>query len=114
MIPSSGADSAWEASLIFDVMLSLLPDAPRTLSPRSRVRVHLGTSEIIARVFPRKGRIEPGSAGMARLALEAPGVGRGDDVFVIRSFSPVTTIGGGWIVDPAAAATEGNLAGWTE
>ena len=94
------AGGAWEASLAFDVSLSLLAEAPRPLGPRSRVRIHLGTSEIIARVFPHRGRIEPGSSGLARLALEAPGVARGVDRFVIRSFSPVTTIGGGWIVDP--------------
>ena len=94
------AGEAWEASLAFDVTLSLLAETPRPLGARSRVRIHLGTSEIIARVFPRNGRIEPGSSGLARLTLETPGVARGADRFVIRSFSPVTTIGGGWIVDP--------------
>jgi selenocysteine-specific elongation factor len=94
------AGSPWEASLAFDVMLSLLPDAPRGLVTRSRIRLHLGTSEIIARVFPRVARIEPGSTGMARLALESPGVARGGDPFVIRGFSPVNTMGGGRVIDP--------------
>jgi selenocysteine-specific elongation factor len=94
------ADAAWEAALSFDVMLTLLPDAPRALIPRTRVRVHLGTSEIIARVFPLRSRIEPGATGPARLALESPGVARGGDPFVIRSFSPVITVGGGRVVDP--------------
>ena len=94
------ADAAWEASLALDVMLTLLPDAPRALVPRTRVRVHIGTSEIIARVFPIRPRIEPGSTGPARLALESPGVARGGDPFVIRSFSPVFTVGGGRVVDP--------------
>lgn len=94
------ADAPWEASLAFDVMLSLLPDAPRSLVARSRVRLHLGTSEIIARVFPQVARIEPGSTGMARLTLESPGVARGADPFVIRGFSPVITLGGGRVIDP--------------
>ena len=94
------AGAEWESTLAVDVMLSLLPDAPRALVSRARVRIHLGTSEIIARVFPRVPRIAPGSAGPARLTLETPGVARGGDLFVIRSFSPVTTIGGGRVVDP--------------
>lgn len=94
------AGSAWETTQALDVLISLLPDAPRVLIPRSRVRLHLGTSEIIARVFPRNSRIEPGSSGLARLALESPGAARGGDLFVIRGFSPVTTIGGGKVLDP--------------
>jgi selenocysteine-specific elongation factor len=94
------ASTAWEATLALDVILSLLPDAPRVLIPRSRVRLHLGTSEIMARVFPRGARIEPGSTGLARLALESPAVARGGDPFVLRGFSPVMTIGGGRVIDP--------------
>lgn len=94
------SDSPWEPTQVLDVTLSLLPDAPRNLVARSRVRLHLGTSEIIARVSPRSGRIEPGSSGLARLLLESPGVARGGDRFVIRAFSPVITIGGGRVLDP--------------
>ena len=94
------AGSAWEATQALDVLISLLPDAPRVIIPRTRVRLHLGTSEIIARVFPRNSRIEPGSSGLARLALESPGVARGGDPFVLRGFSPVITIGGGRVLDP--------------
>src|SRR5207253_2208376 len=39
-------------------------------------------------------------SGIARLTLEAPVVARGEDRFVLRSYSPVTTIGGGRILDP--------------
>ncbi len=44
--------------------------------------------------------IAPGETSMARLLLERPLVARGGDRFVIRSFSPVTTIGGGVVLDP--------------
>jgi selenocysteine-specific elongation factor len=37
---------------------------------------------------------------LARLALETPAIARGGDPFVIRGFSPVTTIGGGRVIDP--------------
>src|SRR5205807_1523308 len=41
--------------------------------------------------------------GLARLVLETPLVARGGDRFVVRSFSPVTTIGGGVVLDPFPA-----------
>jgi selenocysteine-specific elongation factor len=93
------AGSAWEPSAALDVQLSLESTAPRPLTHRTRIRVHLGTAETIGRVFPRS-TIEPGGQGLARLALEALVVARGEDRFVIRSFSPVNTIGGGVVVDP--------------
>jgi selenocysteine-specific elongation factor len=57
----------------------------------------------MARVQPR-GPIGPGAAGLARLRLESPVVARGGDRFVLRSFSPVTTIGGGRVLDPLPPA----------
>src|SRR4029077_14811067 len=44
--------------------------------------------------------IVPGERGLARLILENPLVARAGDRFVVRSFSPVTTIGGGVVLDP--------------
>jgi selenocysteine-specific elongation factor len=44
--------------------------------------------------------LEPGGSAVVRLVLEAPVVARGGDRFVIRSYSPVVTIGGGWVIDP--------------
>jgi selenocysteine-specific elongation factor len=94
------ADSPWVSVRALDVELALEPDAPRALTPRARVRVHLGTAEVMARVQPR-GAIEPGGRGLARLTLESPVVARGGDRLVIRSYSPVTTIGGGRVLDPS-------------
>jgi len=93
------AGDAWEATAALDVELSLDSGTPRPLVHRTRLRVHLGTAETIGRVLPRTA-IEPGGRGLARLALEAPVVARGGDRFVIRSFSPVSTIGGGVVLDP--------------
>ncbi|MEZ4585724.1 MAG: selenocysteine-specific translation elongation factor [Gemmatimonadales bacterium] len=95
-----GADAPWQVTDVLDGEIELLPSAPRPLVPRDRVRVHLGTAELIARAYPR-GAIAPGSRGPVRLALEHPAIARGEDRFVVRSYSPVATIGGGWIADPA-------------
>ncbi len=90
----------WTETTALDVELHLLPDARRALAPKTRVRLHLGTAEVLARVYPRD-TLAPGATVAARLALEAPLVARGGDRFVIRSYSPAATIGGGRVLDPA-------------
>src|SRR5207237_835759 len=92
-------DAPWVPALALDVEVALEPGAPRPLVTRSRVRVHLGTAEVMARLHPR-APIEPGGRGIARLSLEEPVVARADDRFVLRSYSPVATIGGGRVLDP--------------
>ena len=94
-----GGGLPWEATTALDVQLNLLPDAPRPLTARTRVHLHVGTAEVVARVLPR-ATIAPGGSGLARLACEAPLVAQGGDRFVIRSYSPVVTIGGGMVLDP--------------
>ena len=89
----------WAATKTLDVALELLPAAKKPLAIRTRVRVHLGTAEVLGRVAQVRA-IAPGETALARLMLEQPLVARGDDRFVVRSFSPVTTIGGGTVLDP--------------
>ena len=89
----------WHATGMLDASVELLPGAHKPLASRTRVRVHLGTAEILGRVVQTRA-IGPGETGQARLVLEAPLVARGGDRFVLRSFSPVTTIGGGVVLDP--------------
>ena len=89
----------WHATGMLDASVELLPGAHKPLASRTRVRVHLGTAEILARVVQTRA-IGPGETGQARLLLETPLVARGGDRFVLRSFSPVTTIGGGVVLDP--------------
>src|SRR5439155_908055 len=82
--------------------VELLPGARKPIGSRTRLRVHLGTAEVLARVVQIRS-IGPGEHGLARLVLETPLVARGGDRFVVRSFSPVTTIGGGVVLDPFPA-----------
>lgn len=89
----------WQAASALDVEIALQAEALRPLTSRTRVRLHLGTTEVMARVLPRHP-IEPGGKGMGRLSLEQPLVARAEDRFVLRSYSPVTTVGGGRVLDP--------------
>ncbi|MEO8199680.1 MAG: selenocysteine-specific translation elongation factor, partial [Gemmatimonadota bacterium] len=54
--------SAWHPTTALDVEITLLPDAKRGLNQRTRVRLHLGTAEVVARVSPL-AHIEPGTSG---------------------------------------------------
>jgi selenocysteine-specific elongation factor len=93
--------SGWRATTLIDVAAELLPTARKPVASRTRVRVHLGTAEVLARAVQTPA-IAPGQRGVARLVLETAVVARGGDRFVLRSFSPVTTIGGGVVLDPFA------------
>jgi selenocysteine-specific elongation factor len=93
----------WLTTSAVDVEVTLEAAAPRPLLSRTRVRFLTGTVEIMARVLPQTP-IEPGQTGLARLSLDRPLVARAEDRFVLRSYSPVGTIGGGRVLDPLPPA----------
>jgi selenocysteine-specific elongation factor len=77
----------------------LLPSAPPLVS-NSRIRFHCGSGETIGRaVVLGTDQVEPGSDGLVQFRLEEPVVAVRGDHYVIRSWSPVTTIGGGEIIE---------------
>lgn len=85
-----------------DARLELLPSAPK-LKHRSQVHFHLGTSETIAEVFLYGHReLLPGGSAFAQFRLHDDILALPGDRFIIRQFSPVTTIGGGVVLDPLA------------
>ncbi len=93
---------AWASTRVIRADVSLLPDAAVTLGPRSRVRFHLGTNEVGARLVVRDAPLEPGVTLSARVVLDEPIVVRAGDRFVLRSPSPASTLGGGIVTDPLA------------
>lgn len=95
------SDDGWEASSMLTVHLSILPDTGWSLTQRQRVRVHLGTGEVLARAVLLDDReaLAGGEAGWVQLRLEAPVLARGGDLVVLRSYSPMTTIGGGTVTE---------------
>jgi selenocysteine-specific elongation factor len=87
-----------------DVELDLLSTAPKSLKHGARIRFHLGASEVMGRLFLFSGTVvRPGETTPAQIKLEAPIVSGFGDRFVVRTYSPMLTIGGGRVLDPLAS-----------
>ncbi|MCL6516831.1 selenocysteine-specific translation elongation factor [Alicyclobacillus sp.] len=90
------------SSKLLDVSIEVLADYERGLRHRDRVHVHLGTAEAVGRALLLDGDEVPnGGRTLAQLLLDRPLVAETGDAFVLRSYSPVVTLGGGRVLDPA-------------
>jgi selenocysteine-specific elongation factor len=88
-----------------DATIELLPGV-KPLRHGARVRFHQGTSELLGRVAVSGGpEIEPGSTSHVRIRLESAAVLTRGDRFILRAYSPPTTIAGGEVLDPAPPRT---------
>jgi selenocysteine-specific elongation factor len=83
-----------------DAHLHLLPSA-KPLKHRAPVHFHAGTAEIEAevRLLESRAPVKPGTSAWVRIVLRDPALLLPGDRFIIRMFSPVTTIGGGVVAD---------------
>jgi selenocysteine-specific elongation factor len=89
---------------VLDVRFELLPDYPREWRAAMRVRFHIGASEIIGRLVLLEGKtLRAGESALAQVRLDRPAVAARGDRFVIRSYSPSRTVGGGSVIEPVAA-----------
>jgi selenocysteine-specific elongation factor len=98
-----------------DVRLQLLASAPRALKNWSRVHFHSNTMETVAEIaLHGPKQLAPGSATTARLKLPQGALLLPGDRFIIRQLSPVVTIGGGVILDPAPIPRMPGLEGFLQ
>src|SRR5262245_8797357 len=112
------APGSLRASRVLDVRFELLPDYPREWKADTRVRFHLGASEIIGRLLllgsSATASLAPGASALAQVRLEQPTVAARGDRFVIRSYSPSRTVGGGSVIEPVAERRRRSAAARTE
>ena len=74
----------------------------KPLKNRTLVRFHTGTSEVMGYLMLlEQEELPPGQKVVAQLRLDSPVAIVKDDRFVVRSYSPVRTIGGGYVLNPA-------------
>jgi selenocysteine-specific elongation factor len=91
------------------VELTILDSATEPIHDRFSARLHLGTSEVPARIALAGLPLEPGQTGFAELRLPRPVVAEWGQRFILRRLSPEQTIAGGIVLDPAVAPS-GRLA----
>ncbi|HEX3030921.1 MAG TPA: selenocysteine-specific translation elongation factor [Bacillota bacterium] len=90
-----------QPSYRLDVEFHLLASAAKNVENRQRMRLHLGTTEALCRIILLdKDELEPGNTVLAQLLVEQPVVAAKHDRFVLRTYSPMHTVGGGVIIDP--------------
>ena len=84
-----------------DVELDLLASSPRQLKNRAKARFHSGTAEIISTVvLLDRDVLKQGERCFAQIRFDEPTTLLQGDRYIIRSYSPVRTIGGGYVINP--------------
>jgi len=87
-------------TMMVDVKFELLKSSQRIIENRTRLRLYIGSSEVLCRVvFLDRDQLTPGESCYAQLRLEEEVVAKRGDRFIIRFYSPMMTIGGGEIIE---------------
>jgi len=90
-----------ESTMMLDARLEMLKSAEKSIDNRDRLRLYHGTSEIMCRVvLLDREELKPGESAFVQLRLEEETACMKGDRFVIRTYSPMLTIGGGTILEP--------------
>ena len=85
---------------MLDTEIKLINDERANLELWDRVRVYIGTEEVMARIVPLgTDLLKAGESSFAQLRLEDEIAVKNYDKFIIRTYSPMITIGGGVILD---------------
>jgi selenocysteine-specific elongation factor len=83
-----------------DARLELIESAPLVLEHGDRIRLHLGAKEVIGRVYLLDSEeLLPGESALVQFRLEETVVANFKEAYVLRRYSPMTTIGGGKILE---------------
>lgn len=91
-------------SRLLTVELEVLADSPRPIKHRSTQRLHIGTQEVMVQVELLGGAsLESGTSGLAQLRCASDTLAVCGQPLVIREPSPMATIAGGRVLQPAAS-----------
>ena len=92
--------------------LRLLPHEKLVLKNGANVKFHTGTSEVNASVYPlEEGSLQAGGDYLIQVRSEAPLVAGPGDHFILRTLSPVRTVGGGSVIEATPRRLKRNRPG---
>jgi len=109
-------DGNWRALRRLGARIEVPAASSREVDHGQRVRLFLGTAEVMARVRTEdRGLVRRGETAWVVLDCEQPVVARVGDRFILRFYSPVTTIAGGQVseLEPPRGWRE-RLGSWNE
>ncbi|MCC5911555.1 MAG: selenocysteine-specific translation elongation factor [Clostridiaceae bacterium] len=94
------ATGAMETTMMIDAKLKVLGDMAKEIENRTRVRLYHGSTEVFARVvILEKDKLQAGDLALVQLRLEESIAVKKGDRIVVRSYSPMETIGGAVVID---------------
>jgi selenocysteine-specific elongation factor len=92
----------YRTTRVIDARLTCIDSASREMKHRSVLRLHSATYEVPAQLIILEGdSVAPGETRMVQLRLKSPALLLPGDFFILRSYSPPVTVGGGMVLDPA-------------
>ncbi len=95
--------------------LKLLPRDKLLVKSGAEVKFHTGTTEVAASFYPLKGNfMESGTEDLIQVRAKTPIIAGPGDHFIVRTPSPVRTIGGGRIIEAVERRLKGNRPGVME
>ncbi len=105
------AEGVYRSTRCFECELRLLEETKESLRHWQRVRLHIGTSDVIARVsLLDRTFLRPGERAFAHIVTEESVVCLMDQRFILRRYSPLETIGGGQVLGPFGSKPKGRAA----
>lgn len=91
-----------KASKVIDAYFTSLPNSG-SLKLNERIRLYIGSTEAFGRVYPMEtDSIKPGKSCFMQVRLEDAIAVKNGDRFIVRTYSPMITIGGGKILSANA------------
>jgi selenocysteine-specific elongation factor len=100
----------------FDAWVEIRPGAKREVENHERVRVHVGTAEVIGKIILLNGQdvLAPRSASFCQIVLDEPVVALRGDRFILRNQTAQGTLGGGEVLNPFATRHRRSKGGMQE
>jgi selenocysteine-specific elongation factor len=90
--------------------LQVLPHNRIRLKNGAEIKFHTGTSEVVATIYLLEGNsVAGGEEYLVQVGLSEPVVAGPSDRFIVRSLSPVQTVGGGMIIEAILGKLRRNL-----
>jgi selenocysteine-specific elongation factor len=100
----------------FDAWVEIRPGAKREVENHERVRVHVGTAEVIGKIILLNGQdvLAPRSTSFCQIVLDEPVVALRGDRFILRNQTAQGTLGGGEVLNPFATRHRRSKGGMQE